>query len=141
MKKIIIPLFAVFLMHSCNSPKSTEPAQSEPSAEEVTEMTFIHTVFFWLNEGVTDEDRKIFEAGMEKLGTVKTIGKYHIGVPAPSDREVVDDSFDYAWIVHFPDLEAELSYQSDSLHLQFIEKHQHLWEKVIVYDTNVIEQK
>ena len=94
-----------------------------------------HVVFFWMKSTVTEDQKKTFEGGLEKLGTSPTIQKYQWGKPAPSDREVVDDSFDYSWIVYFANREDEKAYQDEPIHHEFVEKYSDLWEKVIVYDS------
>ena len=76
--------------------------------------------------------------GMYDLGKVSTIGKYYITTPADTERGVIDNSYDYAWIVHFKDAKNQASYQTDSLHLEFIEKYNDLWEEVQVYDSEVM---
>lgn len=140
MKKIIASFIAFAAITACN-PISETSEQTEPPTAEISQYKFVHTVFFWLKEGTSAEEKAAFEEGMKKLGTVNTIGNYFMGIPSTSDRDVVDDSFDYAWIVHFPDAAAEESYQLDPKHLQFIENHQHIWDRVVVYDTEVKDAK
>ena len=130
MKKLIVPLFAAILAlnYSCNR-------QPSDHMETGNETVFIHTVFFWLNDHVTEDEKKQFESGLEKLGTVSSIYKFWYGKPAGTPREVVDNSYDYAWIVHFSSAEAQDKYQEDPVHLEFVEKYSHLWQEVKVYDT------
>lgn len=127
MKKLLLLLpVLVILGFSCNSEKpSTTPK----------EITFVHTVFFWLNDSVTLQDRAYFEEGLVELGKVPSIAEYYYGKPAGTDRGVVDNSYDYAWIVHFANAADQDEYQEDPIHLEFIEKYNHLWEEVKVYDT------
>ena len=54
-----------------------------------------------------------------------------------TDREVVDNSYDYAWICHFKSAEDEKLYQDDPIHLKFIDDYKHLWKDVKVYDNLV----
>ncbi|MCK4920560.1 MAG: Dabb family protein [Bacteroidales bacterium] len=139
MKTILASILMAILIMSCKPNTETNiPVANEKA--EISELNFIHTVFFWLKEDVTDDQRKLFESGMNNLGKVSTIGKYYIATPADTDREVIDNSYDYAWIVHFKDVVDQASYQSDSLHLEFIDKYNALWEKVMVYDSEVTEQ-
>jgi hypothetical protein len=98
-------------------------------------VTFIHTVFFRLEEGVSDEEKADFEKGLKKLGTVPEIRKYFFGVPAGTSRDVVDNAWDYSWIVHFSSAKDQDHYQVDPIHLEFVEKYQHLWKQVKVYDS------
>ena len=98
----------------------------------------IHTVFFWTKEGTTEEQKKAFEAGLVKLGTCPQIGAFYWGPPAATEkRGVVDNSYDYAINVHFESLEMQAAYQPEPIHMEFIENHQDLWDKVVVYDNQV----
>jgi len=124
--RLLIPAILMLLASCSQSPKHDSP-DAEPD--------FVHTVFFWLNDSVTDQDKIEFEKGLIELGNVPAIGKYEYGKPAGTQREVVDNSYDYAIVVYFPDATAQDEYQNDPLHLEFIEKYSHLWKEVKVYDT------
>lgn len=96
----------------------------------------VHHVFFWLNEPNNQQQRKQFEAGIKKLLTVKTIRMSHFGQPASTEkRDVVDNSFTYSYMVMFDSVEDQNSYQTDPIHLKFVEENSHLWKKVVVYDS------
>ena len=97
--------------------------------------TLVHHVFFWLKEPKNDEARKGFENGLQALVKVPQIQSYHIGTPVESSREVVDDSFSYSYMAFFKNEENQNIYQTHPIHLKFIEDCQHLWDKVIVYDS------
>ncbi len=99
--------------------------------------TFIHTVFFWFNEGVTEEEAKQFEQGLMKLSTCPSIQAFHYGKAAGTPRAVVDNSYNYAWILHFETAKAQDEYQVDPIHQEFVELYKHLWARVQVYDTIV----
>jgi hypothetical protein len=98
---------------------------------------FVHTVFFWLKNPKNSEDRAAFETAIQKMiRTNSQAISNHLGCPAPSeDREVVDNSFTYCYMMIFPDLEAQNIYQTDPTHIRFIEEASHLWEKVRVHDS------
>ncbi|MFW5644617.1 MAG: Dabb family protein [Bacteroidota bacterium] len=134
MKKSILLLTVLLgLFHfSCHN-------QNPLVSDDHKDIHFIHTVFFWLNDTVTDVERIAFESGLEILGTIPVIEKFYYGKPAGTSREVVDNSYDYAWIVHFADAGAQDKYQEHEIHLEFVDKYQHLWEHVKVYDT-VLEE-
>jgi len=109
---------------SCSSPGKTE-----------LEKLFIHHVFFWLKDPSDKEVRLIFEKALKELVTVETITDFHIGVPAPTDREVIDTTYTYSVLSTFMNKEDQDIYQTHHKHLKFIEDCQELWEKVVVYDT------
>src|SRR6056297_983200 len=96
----------------------------------------IHHVFFWLKEPDNKAHRKQLEKALEDLIKVETIKVSHIGVPAETEeRGVVENSYTYSYMVMFDSLEDQNIYQKHPLHLKFIEENEHLWEKVVVYDS------
>jgi len=104
------------------------------------ETGFIHTVFFWMNENVTDEQKTNFaKNGLGELVKVSSIYKSYFGPPAKTPREVGDNSYDFALICHFKNKEDQDAYQIDSVHLRFIEDYKDLWKSVIVYDNLTME--
>lgn len=96
---------------------------------------FIHHVFFWLKQPVTQEVRDKFEQALRELVTVETIVDYHLGIPAPTNREVIDTTWTYSLLTVFRNKEDQDIYQTHPKHLKFIEDCQNLWERVVVYDT------
>ena len=149
MKKLL-PILLVFAF-GCNQPNvelQTEiyslkdqlaTAEKAILDASIDESNFIHTVFFWMNEGVTDEQKADFHKnGLNELSKIESIYKFFAGPPAMTPREVVDNSYDFALICHFKNAEDQDLYQVDSIHLKFIEDYKDLWEKVIVYD-NLVE--
>lgn len=96
---------------------------------------FIHHVFFWLIKGAGTENRDQLIKGLKDLSKVKSIKSFHIGVPANTNRPVIERSYSVSWMLTFDTPEAQASYQDDPLHLKFIADCAHLWEKVVVYDS------
>ena len=109
-------------------------ACSPPEKSELGSQ-FIHHVFFWLKDPSDKEVCMIFEKSLKELVTVETITDFHIGVPAPTDREVIDTTYSYSVLSTFRNKEDQDIYQTHPKHLKFIEDCQELWEKVVVYDT------
>lgn len=98
--------------------------------------TLVHHVFFWLKEPKNPAVRKQFEKALDDLRSVETIKFSHIGVPAGTEsRDVVDHSYTYSMITFFDSQEGQDAYQIDPLHVKFVEENNHLWNKVVVYDT------
>ena len=110
-------------------------AFSAASWENKLRHKFIHHVYFWLKNPDSADDKKKLLEGLKKLSSVKTIAMSHIGVPAPTHREVIDRSYAVSWLLVFDNNEDQASYQTDPVHLKFIEDCSMLWEKVIVYDS------
>jgi len=98
--------------------------------------TIVHTVFFWLKEGLTEEEIQNFTEFFDELRKVPTVQSLHYGKPAPTTaREVVDNSFSYNLIVTFANMEDINVYETHPFHLKAIEKYSHLWTNVKVSDT------
>ena len=96
---------------------------------------FVHHVYFWLKNPGNKEDRDKLVAGLKKLSTVKTIKQFHIGQPADTKRDVIDTSYAVSWLVLFDNGADQASYQTDPIHLKFVEECSSLWTKVTVYDS------
>jgi hydroxypyruvate isomerase len=99
------------------------------------EQYFIHHVFFWLKEPDNKEVRAKFQEALKVLISVETIVDYHIGVPAPTNRDVIDNSYTYSLLVTFKNKKDQDIYQTHPTHLKFIDDCGDLWDKVVVYDS------
>jgi len=96
----------------------------------------IHHVFFWLNEPENEAHRIQLLNALRELLKVKTIRLSHIGLPAGTEsRDVVDHSYSVSYMVMFSNQADQDAYQVDPIHLRFVEENQHLWKKVVVYDS------
>jgi hypothetical protein len=108
-------------------------ASNQPDTE--MKNVFVHHVYFWLKNADSAEDLSKLVAGLKKLSTVKTIRQFHIGKPASTSREVIDGSYSVSWFTLFESKADQDSYQTDPIHLKFVEECASLWKKVIVYDS------
>ncbi len=96
---------------------------------------FIHHVFFWLKNPESMKDKAKLIDGLQKLSAVNTIKDFHIGEPANTDREVIERTYSISWCVLFASAADQEIYQTDPIHLEFIEKCAHLWSRVLVFDS------
>ncbi len=96
---------------------------------------FVHHVYFWLKKPVTPEIHKKFEAALIDLITVETIIGKHLGMPAVTNRDVIDTSYSYSLLLTFRNKADQDLYQTHPKHMKFISDCEELWEKVIVYDS------
>ena len=96
---------------------------------------FIHHVYFWLNNTASTADLDKLIAGLKKLSAVKTIQQFHIGVPANTNRAVIENTYAVSWLLTFENDADQASYQTDPDHLAFVAECSTLWSKVIVYDS------
>ena len=111
----------------------TSIANNEPDMSK--KKSFVHHVYFWLKNPASNEDKQQLLQALRKLAKVKTIQMAHIGEPADTNREVIDRSYQVSWLLFFKNKADQDSYQVDPIHLKFVEECEHLWRKVIVYDT------
>ena len=96
---------------------------------------FIHHVFFTLKNPNSEADKAALIAGLNTMRPIPEFRTIHIGVPASTDREVIDRSYSVSWLLVFDNLEEQDIYQVHPLHKKFVETCSHLWEKVVVYDS------
>ncbi|MCW3088527.1 MAG: Dabb family protein [Sediminibacterium sp.] len=101
----------------------------------LTQNLFIHHVYFWLTTPGSKEEHAALHAGLVALSEVPSIRQFHIGVPASTNREVIETSYSFSWLAVFNTREEQDAYQVDPIHLHFVDTCKHLWQKVIVYDS------
>ncbi len=100
---------------------------------------FAHSVFFWLKQPKNKADRAAFEKSLTNfINQSVFIKTKHIGIPADTNREVIDSSYSYSLLLTFENKQDHDSYQEEPNHKQFIKESSHLWEKVMVYDSKNI---
>ena len=96
---------------------------------------FIHHVYFWLDKTESKDDHAALQAGLQALSKVPSIQQFHIGVPATTNRDVIETTYQFSWLAIFPTKEAQDEYQVDPIHLKFVEECSYLWNKVVVHDS------
>ena len=116
-------------------------SENEPPEEKhpkEIEGRFAHTVFFWLKDDKNQNVRSRFKTSLEKfIKNSKYVTSMHLGTPAETDRPVIDNSYTYCLIATFPSKEEQDKYQDEEGHKIFIEESNELWEKVLVYDSEM----
>jgi hypothetical protein len=132
MKKQVYILVMTMLLLSC-AQKQNDLKTFDP--------TFVHTVYFWLKDPESIQDRAAIEVSLKKfMKNSKYAKTKFVGTPPKATRDVVDDSFTYTLVLTFSSAEEQENYQNEEAHLTFIEESQDLWEKVLVYDSMSITQ-
>lgn len=96
---------------------------------------YVHHVYFWLNDPKSEADKAKLIEGLEKLTSISSLKSFHIGMPAKTNRGVIDSSYQISWLTIFKNEQDEQAYQIDPIHLDFVTDYKHLWSKVIVYDS------
>lgn len=108
--------------------------KQQPMEKELKNV-FVHHVYFWLKNPESKADFDKLVDGLKKLSHVKTIKDFHIGKPADTNREVIERGYAVSWLVQFANAADQASYQTDPIHLKFIDECSQVWSKVIVYDS------
>ena len=96
---------------------------------------FFHMVFFWLVDDTPEVKEKFLKELKKFVKEVDEIKKVHIGPPADTDRDVIDNTYSYNLLITFDSKKQQDIYQEHPAHKKFIENASHLWEKVLVYDS------
>src|SRR5258708_29274409 len=96
---------------------------------------FSHVVIFY-SDPKNPKAADSLIAGAEKyLKPVPGVLSFHVGRMVPSPRPVVDQSYQVALNLVFPDKKAQDDYQVHPLHIEFVEKVlTPIRKKVVVYD-------
>ena len=103
---------------------------SEPKDKSV----FVHSVYFWLKEDVTADQRSEFLKVLRDLERIKSVEALELGVPAGTPRDVVDNTYDVALLVYFKDNEGHDLYQADKIHKDAIEVFEDWIGDIQIYD-------
>ena len=96
---------------------------------------FVHAVYFTLRADLTPADTERFDAGLQSLRAIASVTQAYIGVPAPTDRPVIDRDYSHALVLVFVNEAAHDSYQADPVHDRFREECSPYWERVRIFDS------
>lgn len=129
-----------FALMACQPDSAQNNASNEINTEQTTGM-LQHTVYFYLNDDVSEEQALEFENGLKELLEISSIYKSELGVPGDTaERDVTDHSFAYSIFTWFENLEDYKTYDEHPDHIEFIDTYNHLWADVKVYDSELIEK-
>ena len=97
---------------------------------------FVHAVYFWLRDDLTAAETMAFVEGVHSLRTIGVVQHGYVGVPATTDRAVIERSYSYALVVVFANKGAHDAYQTHPVHDRFRDTCSTFWRKVLIYDTD-----
>jgi hypothetical protein len=118
---------------------SAFPFLNAEAQNNMKKIKFRHVVYFWLNNPEDASQKKQFLANLKEfISNMDNIQDAFIGVPADTNRDVVDNTYQYCLNLGFENKAQQDIYQDHMLHKQFIDKTAHLWKRVIVYDSEPI---
>lgn len=133
-------MISALLVSGCQQAEESS-AQTTTSTTENTTGMLQHTVYFYLNDNVTQEEADQFEEGLKQLLEIESIYKSELGVPGDTEsRDVTDHSFGYSIFTWFENLDDYKNYDEHPDHLEFIDTYSSLWADVKVYDSELIEK-
>ena len=95
---------------------------------------FVHSVYFWLKRDLSSEQIAAFEKDLNALQEIETVKQVHIGNPAPTDRPIIDRTYDYALILAFENKADHDTYQTHPIHDAFVGNNAQHFLKVQIYD-------
>jgi hypothetical protein len=81
-----------------------------------------HVVVFWTDKPHGENRDRLLAGTRELLAPIPGVLEFRTGVPMPSPRGVVDDSFAVAISMTFVDQAAADTYQKHPLHVKFVEQ-------------------
>lgn len=97
-----------------------------------------HVVLVWLKEPGNADHRNQLIRASQRLADIDGVMNVTTGQSIPSDRDIVDDSFDVGLYVELESIEALQSYATDPLHLDILKNDiAPITQRYIVYDFEI----
>jgi hypothetical protein len=94
-----------------------------------------HIVIFWTDPAQPDAAAELLAGANQLLKNIPGVLKFHAGRMVSSPRPVVDQTYQVALNLIFPDRPAEQAYQKHPQHVEFVEKYvKRLVKRLVVYD-------
>lgn len=96
---------------------------------------FSHVVIFWTDPSNPKSVDELIAGGERYLKPIPGVIQYHMGRMVGSPRPVVDQSYQVALNLIFPNKKAQDDYQVHPLHVEFVEKVLKVHcKRAVVYD-------
>lgn len=96
---------------------------------------FSHIVIFWTDPDKPEAADAVVAGGEKYLKDIPGVLHFHIGKMVGSHRPVVDQTYQVALNIVFPNKQAEHDYQSHPQHIEFVTHCVKPYvKKVVVYD-------
>ena len=95
---------------------------------------FVHSVYFWLRDDLSPAGKTKFVEGIKSLTEIDVVKQGFYGVPAATNREIIDRSYSYALVVTFATAADQDAYQVHPTHDAFRENCAGSWKKIVIYD-------
>lgn len=96
---------------------------------------FSHVVIFWTDPQQPTAADELIAGANQYLKSIPGVIHFHVGKMVPSHRPVVEQSYQVALNLLFPDKQTQDEYQVHPQHLEFVEKvFKRVCTRVVVYD-------
>ncbi len=96
---------------------------------------FSHVVIFWTKPEIPNAADELIAGAEKYLRPIPGVLHFHIGKMVGSHRPVVDQTYQVALNLVFPDKKAQDDYQVHPEHIEFVEKvFKRVCAKVNIYD-------
>jgi hypothetical protein len=96
---------------------------------------FSHIVIFWTDPMIPTAADELITAAEKYLRPIPGVLNFHVGRMATSHRPVVDQTYQVALNLVFPNKKSQDDYQSHPMHIEFVEKvFKRVCTRVVVYD-------
>lgn len=96
----------------------------------------VHSVYFWLPESFSEEEKAEFVKRVEGLASIPGVVHGFCGTPAETTRAVIDDTYSCALTLIFEDMDGHDVYQQHEIHSAFLKDFASRWERVLIYDAD-----
>lgn len=96
---------------------------------------FVHAVYFSLRSDLPQTDLAHFTAWLPRLTAIPGVRHGYAGVPAATDRPVIDRNYSHALVLVFDDAAGESAYQIHPVHDQFRAECGTFWSQVRIFDS------
>jgi hypothetical protein len=101
---------------------------------------FVHAVYFYLRKDLTPAEKNRFAKGLRELRGIEGVRHGYIGVPAPTDRPVIERGYSNSLVLVFPDQATHDAYQVHPVHDRFRAECGTFWTTVRIYDSVTTEK-
>ena len=96
---------------------------------------FSHVVIFWTDPTLSNAADELIKGANQYLRPIPGVLHFHVGKMVTSHRPVVDQTYQVALNLVFPDKKSQDDYQVHPQHVEFVEKvFKRVCKRVVVYD-------
>ena len=96
---------------------------------------FSHIVIFWTDPTIPTAANELIAGAEKYLRPIPGVLSFHVGRMATSHRPVVDQTYQVALNLLFPNKKTQDDYQAHPMHIEFVEKvFKRVCKRVVVYD-------